>query len=87
MQPTPGKKKTILFGKCIYQAQKENPNIQEMIAIKSCPPKIDAIPKALHKAGIMVDPAFYQNLHMYAGYFMKKYEGRPEFDESFFRIK
>jgi hypothetical protein len=36
-KPTPGKKKTILFGKSIYQAQKDNPDIQEMIPIKGCP--------------------------------------------------
>jgi len=38
MKPTPGKKKTILIGKCIYQANKDNPDIQEMIAVKGCPP-------------------------------------------------
>ncbi|MGD9369875.1 MAG: hypothetical protein PVF14_00505 [Desulfobacterales bacterium] len=37
MQPTPGKKKTILLGKCIYQAHKDNPSIHEMIPVKGCP--------------------------------------------------
>ena len=87
MQPTPGKKKTILLGKCMYQAHKENTDIREMIAIKGCPPKSDAIVKALHKAGIMVDPAFHGEQHRYLEYFMKKYEDRPEFDESFFKIE
>jgi uncharacterized protein (DUF362 family) len=39
MQPTPGMEKTILVGKCIYQAHKDNPDIKEMIAVKGCPPK------------------------------------------------
>ena len=32
MKPAAGKKKTILFGKCMYQAHKYNPDIQEVIA-------------------------------------------------------
>ena len=34
MKATPGHKKTILLGKCIYQANKDNPHIQEMLAVK-----------------------------------------------------
>jgi hypothetical protein len=86
MKPTPGKKKTILFGKCMYQANKDNPDIQEMIAIKGCPPKPESILKALHKAGIKVDPSIFENIDKVPGKFLKLYEGRPEFDESFFTI-
>ena len=38
MKPTPGMRKTILLGKCMYQANKDNPDINEMIPIKGCPP-------------------------------------------------
>ena len=55
-QPTPGKKKTILFGKCIYDAQKDNPNIQEMIPIKGCPATLESIRKAFAQAGIELSP-------------------------------
>jgi len=87
MAPTPGKKKTILFGKCMYQLNKDHPDIQEMIAIKGCPPTPMSIEKALNKAGIKVDPTFYKNIEQLPGYFLKRYEDKPEFDESFFRIK
>ncbi|UCD80636.1 MAG: DUF362 domain-containing protein [Desulfobacterales bacterium] len=87
MTPDPGKKKTILFGKCMYQANKDNPDIQEMIAIKGCPPKPDSVYKALKKAGIEVDPAIFENMDLVPGKFLKRYEGKPEFDESFFKIK
>ncbi len=87
MAPTPGKKKTVLFGKCMYQLNKDHPDIQEMIAIKGCPPTPMSIEKALNKAGIKVDPAFYKNIEQLPGYFLKRYEDKPEFDESFFRIK
>ena len=38
LKPTPGKKKTILLGKCMYEANKENPDINELYAVKGCPP-------------------------------------------------
>ena len=87
MKPTPGKKKTILIGKCIYQANKDNPDIQEMIAVKGCPPSTKHIVDAFHQAGIPLNPVIFENMDNVPGFFMKKYEGRPEFDETFFRIE
>jgi uncharacterized protein (DUF362 family) len=86
MKPTPGMKKTILLGKCIYQANKDNPDIQEMIAIKGCPPKPKSAVKALHQAGIEADPFLFENMDKIPGYFMSRYEGRPEFEETFFQV-
>jgi hypothetical protein len=85
-QPTPGKKKTILIGKCMYQANKDNPDIQEMIAVKGCPPKPEKVCEALQKAGIDVDPSIFENIDLIPGKFLKRYEGKPEFDESFFKV-
>ncbi len=87
MKPTPGKKKTILLGKCMYQANKNNPDIQEMIAIKGCHPKPESIMKALHKAGIMVAPALFENIDQLPCLFMSRYDGKSEFDEAFFNMK
>ena len=87
MKPTKGMKKTILLGKCMYQLHKNNPDIQEMIAIKGCPPKPDDIVKALHQAGIEADPGLFENIDQLPGFFMSRYENKPEFDEGFFRIK
>ncbi len=87
MEPSPDRKKTILFGKCMYQAHKNNPHIKEMIAVKGCPPKPEAVCEALHKAGIEVDPATFENMDKVPGIFMKRYKGKPEFDEAFFKIK
>jgi uncharacterized protein (DUF362 family) len=86
MKPTPGKKKTILLGKCMYQSNKNNANINEMIAVKGCPPDLKEALKALHQAGINVSPAFFENMDMDAGFFMKRYEGKPGFEESFFKV-
>jgi uncharacterized protein (DUF362 family) len=86
MQPRPGKKKTILFGKCMYEKHKNNADIREMIAIKGCPPKPDSIFKALRQAGINVDPKIFENIRKLPGNFLKRFEGRPEFKETHFHI-
>jgi len=84
MKPTPGMNKTILMGKCIHKANKDNPDIKEMIAVKECPPKPENVVKALHQAGIDVDPNLFKNLDQMPAFFMGKYEGKSEFDPEFF---
>ncbi len=87
MKPTPGKKKTILLGKCMYEANKDHPDIKEMIAVKGCPPTPKAIVKALRQAGIEVNPAHLEEIETYPGMFMRRYEKRPEFQESFYAVE
>ena len=87
MKPAPGKKKTILIGKCIYQANKDNPDIKEMIPVKGCPPSTKQIIEAFDQAGIHLDPSIFEDMDKVPGRFMKKYEGKPEYDEAFFRIE
>ena len=86
MQPTPGRKKTILLGKCIYQARKDDPVIQQAIPVKGCPPNPEQIVKALHKAGIEADPGLFEKIDHLPGYYMGRYRERPEFDEGFFQV-
>ncbi|MBW1669341.1 MAG: DUF362 domain-containing protein [Deltaproteobacteria bacterium] len=85
MRPMPGNKKTILLGKCIYQANRDNPDIKEMIAIKGCPPEPRAVVRAFNQAGINLDPAIFERMDEVPGLFMKKYKGKAEFEESFFK--
>ncbi len=87
MKPTQGKKKTVLLGKCIYQANKDNPDINEMIPVKGCPPAIDDIIKALQKAGINIDPDEVKNVDKSMAVNIKKYAGKPEFSNDFFMIE
>jgi uncharacterized protein (DUF362 family) len=87
MQPTPGMKKTILLGKCMYQAHKDNPDIRERIAVKGCPPTPSSMLKALHQAGINADPGLFENMDQLPGFFLSRYKDRPEFDESFFQVE
>lgn len=86
MKPTPGKKKTILLGKCIYEAHKDNPDINEMYAVKGCPPSERGIIKAFNQAGIPVSPDLFT---IYDSTIIpilsKRYTKNPEdFSESFY---
>jgi len=86
MTPTPGMKKTILLGKCMYQANKNHPDIREMIAVKGCPPNPKDIVSAFHQAGIELNPSLFENIEKLPGALMDRYKNKPEFDEGFFRI-
>jgi hypothetical protein len=86
MKPTPGMKKSILMGKCMYEANRNHPDIQEMIPVKGCPPSPKAVVEALHQAGIEVNPAILEHVDKVLGFFMRRYEGKPEFEEAFFTV-
>ncbi len=87
MKPTPGMNKTILLGKCMVAANKDHPDIREMIPVNGCPPKPDELVKAFHRAGVMVDPGLFEAMDAVPGFYMEKYKGWPEFDEGFFKTR
>lgn len=86
MKPTPGMNKTILVGQCIYNVNKDDPNINDMIAIKGCPPSIEDVQTALKQAGIKVPSYLFKNLDKAPLLFLGKYQNKPEFEESFYQI-
>jgi len=85
MQPTPGMRKTILVGQCMYRAHKDHPAIREMIAVKGCPPEPKDLLSALRKAGIEADPGWFEKMNELPGLFMARYADRPEFEERHFQ--
>lgn len=87
MEPTPGMKATILLGQCMYKKNKDHPNIQKMLAVKGCPPDPGEVVKALHAAGIEADPNLFEQAESLPGFFMSRYQDRPEFEEAFFRVE
>lgn len=87
MQPASGMKKTILLGKCMSKLHKNNPDIIEPIPVKGCPPDPKDIIKALHQAGIDADPGLFDQVDMLPGFFMARYQDKPEFEEAFFRVE
>ncbi len=87
MKPSPGRKKTILVGKCMYEAHKDHPHAKDFVAIKTCPPSTEAVAKALIDAGIPVDPQIINHPEMAPAFLMPRYANKPEFDESLFAIE
>ena len=85
MNPTPGKKTTILLGQCMVNKHRNNPDINEMIPIKGCPVKPENITKGFQQAGINIPPDFFENLDNIPQFFGLPYKNRfNEFQESFF---
>ncbi|MFX1276797.1 MAG: DUF362 domain-containing protein [Promethearchaeota archaeon] len=85
MEPTPGKKKTILLGQCMVNKHRNNPIINEMIPIKGCPAKVENIVNALKDAGIDVNPEIIENMDNLSRLNALTYRHRfNEFDESHF---
>ncbi len=87
MKPTPGKKKTILMGKCIYQAHKDNPDMGEIFAVKGCPPSMTQVVEKFQAAGIPIRPDIFEAKEQFPSFFMQKYDGKPDFDIDLFRVK
>ena len=86
MEPSEGMGATLLIGQCMYRKNKDHPNIQKMFAARGCPPDSDEIIKALHEAGIEVEPALFSQIDSLPGFFMSRYEDNPDFDESYFQV-
>jgi uncharacterized protein (DUF362 family) len=86
MEPSPGMKATLLIGQCMYRKNKDHPAIQQLFAAKGCPPDPREIVEALKSAGIAADAALFDQIDNLPGFFMSRYEGNPDFEESFFRV-
>lgn len=87
MKPAQGKKKTILLGKCMCNLHKDNPDIEEALPVKGCPPSEDEIITVLQKAGININPVLLKQPEILLGSLMGTFAGRDEFDETFFKVK
>ncbi|MBW1988553.1 MAG: DUF362 domain-containing protein [Deltaproteobacteria bacterium] len=87
MEPAPGMKHTILVGKCMWEKNKNHPAIADALPIKGCPPAPDKIVEALKAAGIDADENLFAHVDQLPGFFMARYAGKPEYDESFFAVE
>jgi len=86
MQPTPGRKHTILMGKCMFLAHRKNPDIKHMIAVKGCPPDPQEMLKALQAAGIPANPDIFNNFDKLPALLQARYKDKPEFDDGLFEV-
>ena len=61
-------------------------DIQDAILIPGCPPLLEELAEGLEKAGISVNPMMLDNFDKGHAYFMKKYDGKPEFSDDFYHL-
>ncbi|MEJ5349837.1 MAG: DUF362 domain-containing protein [Desulfosoma sp.] len=86
MDPTPGKKHTILLGRCMTKRHRNNRAMVHALPVPGCPPEPAAIAHAFHEAGILLDPAVLESYAVYPGRFLKRYAEMPEFEEAFYQV-
>ena len=80
---TGGYDKTFLFGRCIAQANKNNPHIKEAVEIKGCPPTMDEIVNVLNENGIPADLDKYRE---YRQSLADRYKDKSEFNDRFYQV-
>lgn len=81
-EASPGFDKTVLFGKCAYQRNKDNPNIKKPIFIKGCPPDLQEFQRLLKEEGIECD---YNEYIKYRHYIFSRYKAEDGFDMTLFK--
>jgi hypothetical protein len=57
-----------------------------MIPVKGCPPSREELVRALQRAGVEVNEKFFVDIDLAPGFYLKRYAGRPEFEEAFFQV-
>lgn len=81
-EASPGYEKTVLYGQCACQANKNNPHIKNKITINSCPPDINEYVDKMKKEGIDC------NINGYAGYrqhLVDRYREEDGFEPAHFK--
>jgi uncharacterized protein (DUF362 family) len=86
-KPTPGHKHTLLVGQCQVKLNKDNPLINHCVTIPGCPARKKDLMKAFKALNIESADGFEEWMEKVPEMVhMKKYEGKPEFDPSFYAI-
>jgi hypothetical protein len=79
---SPGFAKTILFGKCACDLNKQNQDIKHAIKIKGCPPNLDEFIKILKEEGIDCKMEGYV---AFRHYLFNRYKAEEGFDMGLFK--
>lgn len=74
---SPGFEKTVLFGKCAYLCNKDNPNIKKALPVKGCPPDLNEFQRLLREEGVECD---YEQYVKYRHYIFDRYQNKEGFD-------
>jgi hypothetical protein len=78
---------TLLVGQCQVKRNGENARIRHCVKIRGCPPSRTGLVKAYSELGIELPEDFLERMERNAETFMKRYAGKPEFDQSFYEVR
>jgi len=85
-EPSGKNKHTLLLGQCQIKLNGNNSMINHCVKIDGCPPNKDGIIKAFTTLGIELPDNPEGWMDQIFGFFMAKYAGNTEFDETFYKI-
>jgi uncharacterized protein (DUF362 family) len=80
-EPSGEARKTVLVGNCMIKANRKAPTVQEAVLVEGCPPGLDAVTEAMKTCGVAAEASA---LMAFRHSLVERYEGKPEFDKSFF---
>ncbi|MCL6479235.1 MAG: DUF362 domain-containing protein [Peptococcaceae bacterium] len=83
IQASPGFEKTLLFGKCPTEANKDNPNVKQAIKIKGCPPDLKEVVRAMSEIGVNID---LNQIDSFRRYMYQKTIAQEGYDMRLFQI-
>lgn len=83
LEASPGFQKTVLFGKCAYHRNKNNPSIQKAVAVKGCPPDLKEFQRLLAEEGVHCD---YNEYVQYRHSIYNRYLNKEGFDMGLYTI-
>ncbi|MDM8540903.1 DUF362 domain-containing protein [Desulfococcaceae bacterium HSG9] len=85
-KPSGKNKHTLLLGQCQVKLNENSPMINHCVKIDGCPPQKEDFVRAYTTLGIELPDNPKEWMETVFGFFMGKYTGKPEFDETFYKI-
>jgi hypothetical protein len=85
-EPSGKNKHTLLLGQCQVKLNGKNPVINHCVMINGCPPNKEEFIRAYRILGIDLPDNPVEWMKTVFGFFLGKYVGKPEFDETFYKV-
>ncbi|HUW65537.1 MAG TPA: DUF362 domain-containing protein [Spirochaetia bacterium] len=79
-----GFEKTVLFGRCACELNRDNPAVKEAILLKGCPPSLKSMVEGLAKDGIQ---CVYDEYVKYRHHLFDRYKDKEGFDLGLYTVR
>lgn len=85
-EPSGTHKNTLLVGQCQVNLNKQHQKINNCHVIGGCPPSSDQFIETFYELGIGLPDEPKRWMENVSGFFAAKYKGKPEYEETFYRL-